>query len=115
MDVHAFRIAALLLLTGVVGYFHTGQESLTALIPAALGLLIALLAIWGRASGKKGLALSIGGVVALAGVGGAGPRVLDLMSLGDLFTIKGMYMLASVVLCVAYLLLFLSSAIRRKL
>ena len=115
MDVHAFRIAALLLIVGVAGYFHTGQESFTALIPAILGLVIALLAVWGRASSKKGLALSIGALVALAGVGGAGPRVLDLMSLGDLFTIKGIYMLASVALCIAYILLLLSCAIRRKL
>ncbi len=115
MEVHAFRIAILLILSGVAGYFHTGQESITAMIPSILGLVIGLLAVWSRASGKKGLALGIGALVALAGIGGAAPRLMEAMRLGDLFTVKAMYMLVSVVLCAAYLLLFLSCAIRRKL
>lgn len=80
------RIGALLVVFGAAGYVLTGATSLTALIPAAVGVVLALLGLLGQRSVAMrphamhaamlvaliGLAGSIGGLVALPSALGAG-------------------------------------------
>lgn len=74
--------AVLLFLLGVVGYIITGQESITALIPAALGVLLGLCAAWAWAmpSWRKH-AMHVAMVLALLGVLGT------LRAIGPLVTL----------------------------
>lgn len=61
-------IGLLLLVLGLVGYFATGRESPTALIPAVFGVLFLVIALIGRKGGKARMhAMHGGAVLALVG------------------------------------------------
>lgn len=68
-----------LIVLGVAGYFLTGAASLTALIPAAFGLVIALAGLVARDEGKRKHAMHAAVAVALLGFLGS---VRGLMQIG---------------------------------
>lgn len=69
-----------LILLGIAGYVLTGAASVTALIPAFFGLPLVLLALGVEA--KPGLAIAAL-VLALLGLGGAGPGLAKLGTVFD--------------------------------
>ena len=64
-------IGAWLIALGIAGYVMTGMVSLTALIPAAFGLLLALLGAYGRAASRRPTAMHLAMGVALVGILGS--------------------------------------------
>jgi len=70
-----------LIIVGLAGYFLTGAVSLTALIPAAFGLVIAVLGLIARDERKRKHAMHGAVVVALLGFLGS---VRGLLQIGAL-------------------------------
>jgi hypothetical protein len=66
-----------LILIGLAGYFLTGTSSFTALIPAALGLLLLVLGILARSDSARRHAMHAAAAVALVGFVGALMSVLS--------------------------------------
>ena len=71
-----------LIILGLAGYFLTGAASLTALIPAAFGLVIALSGLIARDERRRKHAMHAAVVVALLGFLGS---VRGLLQIGDVF------------------------------
>jgi hypothetical protein len=71
----------MLIVVGLAGYFGSGQASPTALIPSALGALLALLGFVGRDPAKRKHALHGGLVIALIGMAGTFSRAIKLFSI----------------------------------
>jgi hypothetical protein len=57
----------LLIALGLGGYFGTSTRSLTALIPAAFGVILAVLGVMARDAAKRKMAMHIAAAVALVG------------------------------------------------
>ena len=70
------------MIVGAAGYFLTGGVSLTALIPAAFGLVIALAGVLARDDRKRKHAIHAAVVVALLGFLGS---LRGLLQIGDVF------------------------------
>ncbi len=70
-----------LMVLGITGYVTTGMASLTALIPAGFGIVLAGLGYYGRseATRKTGMHLAMG--VALVGLAGSVSGLLSLPTL----------------------------------
>jgi hypothetical protein len=68
-----------LIVLGVAGYVMTGMASMTALIPAAFGIVLALLGGDGRVEGRRRTAMHVAMGLAVAGflgsMGGLAPAV----------------------------------------
>ncbi|HEX2285892.1 MAG TPA: hypothetical protein VHI10_13890 [Mycobacterium sp.] len=76
-------IGALLVATGVIAYVATGAASFTALIPAAVGVLLLIAALIGRRSGNtRRYAMYVAVAIALLGALGS---LMNVVKLGDLF------------------------------
>jgi hypothetical protein len=73
-------LGVVLIIVGLAGYFLTGGVSLTALIPAAFGLVIAIAGLIARDEGKRMHAMHAAVVVALLGFLGS---VRGLLQIGD--------------------------------
>ena len=71
-----------LIILGLAGYFLTGAVSLTALIPAAFGLVIAVAGLMARDERKRQHAMHAAVVVALLGFLGS---VRGLLQIGAVF------------------------------
>jgi hypothetical protein len=71
-----------LIILGLAGYLMTGAASLTALIPAAFGLVIAVLGLIARDDRKRKHAMHAAVVVALLGFLGS---VRGLLQIGSVF------------------------------
>jgi len=71
-----------LIVLGLAGYFLTGAASLTALIPAAFGLAIAVCGLMARDERKRKHAMHAAVVVALLGFLGS---IRGLLQIGDVF------------------------------
>ncbi len=71
-----------LIILGLAGYFLTGGVSLTALIPAAFGLVIAVAGLIARDDNKRKHAMHAAVVVALLGFLGS---VRGLLQIGNVF------------------------------
>jgi hypothetical protein len=71
-----------LIILGLAGYFLTGAASLTALIPAAFGIVIVLAGLIGRDERRRKHAIHVAVVVALLGLLGS---VRGLLQIGDVF------------------------------
>jgi hypothetical protein len=67
-----------LILLGLGGYFGTGMVSLTALIPAAFGLLLAVFGVMARDDKKRKMAMHIAVTVGLLGFLGTVPGLLKI-------------------------------------
>ena len=70
-----------LILLGLGGYFGTGMVSLTALIPAAFGLLLAVFGAMARDDKKRKMAMHIAVTVGLLGFLGTVPGLLKIGAL----------------------------------
>ena len=66
---------ALLLATGLAGYFGTGAEQLTALIPAALGLILLVCGFLASNENRRMMAMHIAVLVGLIGAIGVIPNL----------------------------------------
>jgi len=71
-----------LIILGLAGYFLTGMVSITALIPAFFGIVIALAGLIGRDERKRKHAIHAAVVVALIGFLGS---ARGLLQIGDAF------------------------------
>ena len=71
-----------LIVLGLAGYFLTGAASPTALIPAAFGVVIAILGLIARDPGKRKHAMHAAVVIALLGLLGS---LRGLLQIGALF------------------------------
>lgn len=79
----AIGFGVALIVLGVVGYFGTGAESLTAMIPAAFGILLVIFGLVARNPNHRRHAMHGAALVALLGVLGSGrglPKILPLLS-----------------------------------
>lgn len=80
----AVVIGGLLIALGLGGYFGTGTQSPTALIPAAFGILLAILGMMARDAAKRKMAMHIAATVALVGFLACVPALFKLPALlGD--------------------------------
>lgn len=75
-------LGVVLIVLGLLGYFLTGAASVTALIPAFFGLVIALLGLVARDESKRKHAIHGAVVVALLGFLGS---ARGLMQIGGVF------------------------------
>ncbi|QBE49588.1 hypothetical protein [Leucobacter triazinivorans] len=82
MTVLAFAVGGILTATGVIAYFASDASSMTALIPAALGVLILIAAFVARAPKARRHALHAALAIALLGIAGT---AMNVMKLGELF------------------------------
>ena len=109
---------ALLVATGVIAYVATGAASFTALIPAAVGVLLLIAALIGRRSeNARKHAMHAALAVALLGALGS---LMNVVKLGDLFAgtaeRPGAIIASTVmfVLLVAYLVAGVRSLVRAR-
>jgi hypothetical protein len=72
-------VGGVLVMLGAVGYVITDMVSLTALIPAAFGLVIILLGIMAYRPSRTKLAMHIAMVVALVGIVGSAGGLVDVV------------------------------------
>jgi hypothetical protein len=70
-----------LVVLGVVGYAGSGADSVTALIPSAFGVVLAVLGYVGQQEDKRALTMHIAALLALLGLLGTIPGLLDLPDL----------------------------------
>jgi len=76
-------IGGLLVLTGVIGFVVTGAASVTALIPAFVGLLLLLAALIGsRSEGVRRHAMHAALLISLLGALGS---LMNVVKLGEVF------------------------------
>lgn len=78
----AFAVGGILTATGLITYFASDASSMTALIPAALGMLILIAAFVSRAPKARRHALHAALAIALLGIAGT---AMNVMKLGDVF------------------------------
>ena len=71
-----------LIILGLAGYFLTGAASVTALFPAAFGIVIVVAGFIGRDERRRKHAIHVAVVVALIGLLGS---VRGLLQIGDFF------------------------------
>ena len=76
----AMLFGLLLVLLGVGAYLGSEMESLTALIPSALGLLLVLCGLWGM---KQAAGAYVALLLGIAGAGAAGWRLYPVISAGE--------------------------------
>ncbi len=74
-------VGLVLMVIGVGGYVMTGMVSVTALIPAAFGLVISALGYYGRHEATRKTAMHVAMVVALVGILGSATGLLALPAL----------------------------------
>lgn len=78
----AIMIGNLLILVGIVGYFVTDRVSLTALIPSAFGVLLALLGVLALVKpGARKHAMHVAAALALVGLLGTISGVIKLVQM----------------------------------
>lgn len=107
-----------LIVLGVGGYLFTGAASLTALIPAVFGLLLALLGLLGRREGLRRHVMHAAAVLALLGgagtVGGLG-RTITLIGGGSVERPEASVVQAVMaLLCAVYLVFAVRSFIAAR-
>ncbi|TVP68289.1 MAG: hypothetical protein EA340_08910, partial [Nitriliruptor sp.] len=71
-------VGAALIVIGIAGYALTGAESVTALLPAILGLPLLGLGLWGGQESRRRTAIHIALVLALLGFLGTLVNVIEL-------------------------------------
>jgi len=74
-------VGVLLIVVGVGGYVITDAVSPTALIPAAIGVLLVALAAWGRQPSARKHAMHGALLVAILGVAGSARGLMQLPAL----------------------------------
>jgi hypothetical protein len=112
-------IGILLIILGLAGYFGTGGVSVTALIPAFFGIVIAILGFLGKKENIRKHVMHVALLVALLGVIGsfAGiPKTVTLMGGGEIVRPGAAIAQAIMALiCIAYLIIGIQSFIKARL
>lgn len=75
-------LGVVLIVLGLLGYFLSGGASVTALIPAFFGVLLAMLGLMARNENRRALAMHVAVFVALVGLLGS---FRGLLQIGDVF------------------------------
>ena len=101
---------ALLLATGLAGYFGTGAKQLTALIPAALGLILLLCGFLASSENKRKMAMHIAVMVGLIGAIGVIPTLLKKGQPAAALAAKSV----TLVLCIVFVGLCIRSFIEAR-
>ena len=83
MPTITLALGVVLIIVGLAGYFLTGAVSLTALIPAVFGLVIAVAGLMARDEGKRKHAMHAAVLVALLGFLGSIRGVFQIGALLD--------------------------------
>lgn len=107
-----FVFALVLIALGVGLYFGTGRESVTALIPAFIGVGFAICAALARTERSRMHAMHAAAVLALLGAGGGVPGLISLFKGGDGAPTYGRAALT--VLCIVFLVLAVRSFIQAR-
>ncbi len=114
----AMGLGVILIVLGVGGYFGTGQASLTALIPAAFGLLFLVLGALARRPHLRKHVMHAAAGLALLGVIGAFSGLIAVVRLlggADLERPVASYaQTAMVLLCLVFLVLCVRSFIQAR-
>jgi hypothetical protein len=79
-------VGAVLVLVGIVAYVGSGAASVTALIPAFLGIVLVVLGLLGQAESRRMMTMHLAVALALLGVLGGASRLgplPDLLTGGD--------------------------------
>jgi hypothetical protein len=77
----SIRIGVVLMVLGAGAYVFSGMVSLTAFIPSAIGLVIALLGVAGRQESRRKMTMHVAMLVALVGIVGSMDGLFDLPAL----------------------------------
>ncbi len=111
-------IGCVLIALGVGSYFGTGRASVTALIPAFVGLPLALLGVVALNDGLRKHAMHAAAVIGLLGFGGAARGFAELPALltgGEVEKPVAAYVqIAMSLVCLAFLVLCVRSFIRAR-
>ena len=109
---------AILVVVGVAGYLFTGRQSVTALIPAFVGLPILILGGVGLCPAREKLACMIAAILTLVGLGGCVPGLIKLVPLlqgGDVARPAAVYLQSLMaILSLIYLILYIRNVMTRK-
>ncbi len=111
-------IGCVLIALGVGSYFGTGRASVTALIPAFVGLPLALLGVVALNDGRRKHAMHVAAALGLLGFVGASRGFAKLPALltgGEVEKPVAAYMqIAMSLVCLAFLVLCVRSFIRAR-
>ncbi len=107
-----FVFAAVFIVLGIGLYFGTGRESITALIPAFIGVAMAICAALARTERSTMHAMHVSTLLALAGVGGGFGGLLGLFRGSTSAPTIGRAVLT--VLCAIYIVLAVRSFIQAR-
>jgi hypothetical protein len=110
-------LGAALVVLGLAGYVLTGGASLTALIPAAFGVLLALAGVLARDERKRKHAMHAAVVVALLGFLGSFRGVLQIGSLIDGTALRPAAVVSQTImaaLTLAYIVMAVRSFVRAR-
>jgi hypothetical protein len=113
-------VGVLLIILGAWGFFDTGMQHYTALIPSGFGLILGILGLLGRKESRRKHAMHAAAAVGLLGfLFGAGWFVVrPFVTKKELFDMAGLSTAVMAVLCGAFVALCVKSFIdarkRRK-
>jgi hypothetical protein len=124
MSLPSLLIGALLILTGLAGFLSghpdpaTGHVSYTALIPAWIGLALALLGLLALKPALRMHAMHAAALLALLAILGDGVQLLKTLQSTttppDVARLKILTMSATLILCLLFLVLCIRSFIRAR-
>jgi hypothetical protein len=75
------RVGVVLIVLGIGAYVLSGMVSMTAMIPAAFGLVILLLGLAGRQESRRKMTMHVAMLVALVGIIGSVDGLADVPAL----------------------------------
>jgi uncharacterized membrane protein len=93
---------------GVVGYIGSGAESLTALLPAVLGVVLVVAGVLAAEERRRMMAMHIAALVALLGIIGSVPRLISSAGAED----TNSWAVVSLSVTTVVLVVFLALAVR---
>ena len=108
-------LGIVLIALGVGGYFGTGAEHLTALIPAALGLPLLILGFVARKDAMRKHAMHAAAALGVAGFGGTVGGLFTLLTGGEVDQPVAVAVKATMaLLCLAFVILCVGSFISAR-
>lgn len=103
-----------LILLGLLSYFGTGQTSLTAMIPSAFGVALAICGGLANAPSRRKLWMHVAATIALLGIIGVGMRAIPTLGSGAPMGIATWVQLITGVLLIVYVVLCVRSFIEAR-